>query len=40
MKKTIAALLTVMLLAGGITLFAGPERPRPEIVKAPVFFQA
>ena len=39
MKKTIAALLTVLLLAGGVMLFGG-ERPSPEIVKAPIYLQA
>ena len=41
MKKTIAVALTVMLLVGGMVLMGGgPERPRPEVVNAPVFYQA
>ena len=40
MKKTLVSVLTVILLVGGIVLFGGGERPQPELVKAPVFYQA
>ena len=40
MKKTLATVLTVMLLVGGIVLLGGPERPAPEVVKAPISYQA
>ena len=39
MKKTIAAVLTVMLLVGGMVIFRG-ERPQPEIASIEITQQA
>ncbi len=40
MKKALAAVLTVMLLLGGIVLFGGGERPSPEVASIVVTQQA
>ena len=40
MKKILAAVLTVMLLVGGMVTFRGVERPAPEIASTSVFYQA
>ena len=39
MKKVLAAVLTVMLLVGGMVIFGG-ERPQPEIASIEVAQQA